>query len=332
MTGCQQKSEDPTEVNIGMTAIENQDYTAALTSFQQAITAETDLVQAYRGEGMAYMGLGRYQEAADSFAAALQETSEKQKETRQDIRQYQAAALYKQGDLTGTIAVCDELLAESPSGDAYYLRGACYMDQGESEKAKVDFDSAIKQRPEDYDLYMNIYASYEDKKQSAQGAEYLQQALAIESDDEQDAYQKARVYYFLENYEQAQAQLTPLIGEKHAEALLLMGKVYQALEDYPHARSMYEQYIAEYGGTTVAYNGIVLADIAEGNYDIALENIALGRVLPQEQGKQELSYNEIIVYEHKQDFATAREKAQAYVEQYPTDELGQKEYQFLQTR
>ena len=64
--GCQQKDTEPTDVEIGMTAIENELYSDALASFEKAVAAEEDLVEAYRGEGMAYMGLGQYEDAVNS--------------------------------------------------------------------------------------------------------------------------------------------------------------------------------------------------------------------------------------------------------------------------
>ena len=330
--GCQQKDKEPTDVEIGMTAIENEFYSEALESFQKAENAKEDLVEAYRGEGMAYMGLGQYEDAVNSFNKALGETRDRQKEARKDIFYYQAAAMYRQEDFAGTINVCNEILKIAPEGDAYYLRGTCYLEQGENEKAKLDFDTAVKEEPEDYDLYLNIYESYREKKLSAQGDEYLQKALEIESSKEEDAYHKARIYYYLENYEEAQAQLTTLVEEKNEDALILMGRVYQAMEDYPHAKNMYEQYITQYGETPEAYNGMVLADIAQQDYDTALANIEKGLALEQERGKQELYYNQIVAYEYKEDFATAKTKAQEYVERYPADEMGQKELDFLLSR
>ena len=48
--------------------------------------------------------------------------------------------------------------------------------------------------------------------------------------------------------------------------------------------------------------------------------------------KQDLLFNEIVAYEKKLDFQTAKAKAEAYVALYPSDEQGQKEYEFLSTR
>ena len=50
------------------------------------------------------------------------------------------------------------------------------------------------------------------------------------------------------------------------------------------------------------------------------------------EGKQELYFNEIVAYERKQDFDTAKTKAEEYVSRYPSDEAGQKEWEFLSTR
>ena len=43
-------------------------------------------------------------------------------------------------------------------------------------------------------------------------------------------------------------------------------------------------------------------------------------------------YNEIVAYEYKRDFATAKEKMKIYLEQYPEDEAALRENEFLSTR
>lgn len=332
MAGCQKREAEPTNVEVGMNAVENGDYRASLTSFDAAVAGGEDLIRAYRGAGMAYMGLGEYDQAVRMFDAALQETDGRMEQTRKDILYYKASALYRQQDYDGTIAVCAEILEMEKEGDALYLTGTCYLEKGEEKAAQANFDAAVQASPEDYDLYLNIYESYKEKKLSAKGDEYLQQALQIESDGKKDAYNKAKIYYDLENYEEAQEQLTELVGEKDADALLLMGKITLALEDFVRSEGLYRQYLAEVGENVEAYNGIVLAQLAQKEYDAALATIAEGLKLEETQGKQELYYNEIVAYEYKNDFATAKIKAEAYVSKYPTDEMGQKEYEFLKSR
>ena len=50
------------------------------------------------------------------------------------------------------------------------------------------------------------------------------------------------------------------------------------------------------------------------------------------EDEQNLRRNEILAYEYKGDFASAKEKMASYVEDYPEDETAAREYQFLQTR
>ena len=332
LAGCQKKSGELSHVEAGAAAIDQEEYSQALTAFETAISQEENLVLAYRGQGMAFMGLGKYDQAVASFDRALQVIKETRTQTKKDILYYKAAALYRQANYTETIGVCDEILEIASEADAFYLRGTCYLEQNDEKKAEVNFDAAVLANSKDYDLYLNIYESYKEKKLSAKGDEYLQQALQIETSEKEDDYNKARLYYYLGNYTEAQEKLTELITEKNGAALLLMGKICLSLEDPARSASMYEQYISVAGEAPDADTGIALAKIAQEDYDSALTSIQKGLKLDQEQGKQELYYNEIVIYESQRDFDTAREKALEYTTRYPADELGKKEYEFLQSR
>lgn len=332
LTGCQKKSGTPTPVENGMAAIEEENYTQAIQSFESSIAEDTDVLLAYRGIGIARMGTGEYEKAVQAFDQALKLTDDKMLQTRKDLLYYKGAALYRQQDYSGAISMCDEILGIAKEANAYYLRGTCYLELNEEDKAKVNFDMAVGKTPEDYDLYLNIYESYKDKKLSAKGDEYLQKAMEIEADSEEKAYEKARIHFALEDFEAAKEELTPLVESGDGKALLLMGQVYLSMKDPEHSRNMYKQYIEKYGESPKAYNGMVLADLADGDYEAALSHVAAGLALEDERGKQELYFNEIAAYEYQHDFETAKAKASAYVEKYPEDEAGQKEYAFLKSR
>lgn len=96
--------------------------------------------------------------------------------------------------------------------------------------------------------------------------------------------------------------------------------------------SVYQQIQKEYGATAQSYNGLALCAMASGDYTGALSYISEGLALDGASGKQELYFNEIVAYERLQDFETAKAKAQEYVQRYPGDEAGQKEWMFLSTR
>jgi len=256
----------------------------------------------------------------------------KMPETRRDILYYKATALYKAGNYDDTIANCNALIEMTGEGDAYYLRGACYMEKGEFDQAKIDFDIAVSKSPNDYDLYLNIYNCYLDKSRSADGYMYLNQALSIHDYSEKADYQKAKIYYCLEDYEKAKACLDKLVEKADQDALELMGKIYLELGDLAHTRKCYETLISKYGETAEYDNGLVLCELAEENYTGAIALIEQGMALEGKAGKQELLYNWIVALQYLGDFDAAKEKAAEYVELYPSDEKGQREYTFLLTR
>ena len=330
MTGCSLLGQDTYYIDQGMEQINSGNYEEALTSFSSAEQEGKHLVESYRGSGMAYMALGEYDKEA--FDRAVDLTKEKQKDVRKDILMYKATALYQSGDYEGAAKVCDTIQTFGDSADAYYLQGLCYMELDEKDKAGVDFTTAVKLSPQDYDLLLNIYECYDDKNLSAEGDAYLQQALAINSDDSEDIYQKARIYYFLGDYDDAKTELNKMADSMDERSTMLLCRTYMKQDDTAHARQLYQQYMDKYGETPEAYNGMVLCDITDENYDSALENITKGLALSNDKGKQDLYFNEIVVYEKKLDFATAKEKAAEYVKNYPADEAGIRENNFLKTR
>lgn len=286
-----------------------------------------------RNEGISYMEQADYQNAIIAFENAYSLCDEKMPETKTDISLYEAACQFKTEDFENVKSTCSRILELGENVDAYYMRGGAFLKLGEMEMAKADFDAASLLAPEDYGLFLNIYKQYEEQSQSAIGDEYLQKALNIPNEDMEDYYQKGNIYFYLGDYSKAREMLAKPAEAKHKEAMQLMGGVYLALEDSIHARNVYQQYIAEYGEEAEAYNGIVLCELADGNYDAAISAAESGLALEgSESTKRDLLYNEIVAYERKYDFETAKTIAARFVELYPDDAEGKKEYDFLSTR
>lgn len=332
--GCAMGGASGDKTVQGNHALDDGEYQQAQQLFAEAIQEGEQEMLAYRGLGLAYMGLARYEEAEQSFQEALDCSDDKMPENRRDIELYLATVQYRQEKYEETIATCDDILKEAAGGnaDAYFLRGASYLYEGLQEEAKKDFDAAVAMQPEDYDLYLNIYECYRQQNLSGLGGAYLQSALDIQGDDVEHYYNRGRIYYYLENYEEAQSQLIGPVESKYEPAMYLIGRVYLAMEDYEHAQAIYQQLQSEFGESAETYNGLALCAIESGDYDTALSYISQGLALDGTDGKQELYFNEIVAYERKLDFGTAKEKAQAYVQNYPGDEAGQKEWTFLTTR
>ena len=65
--GCGDKNE---KVKLGMESIESIDYKGELTKFDEAKTLEENSKLIARGQGLAYLGLGDYDNAVASFLEA----------------------------------------------------------------------------------------------------------------------------------------------------------------------------------------------------------------------------------------------------------------------
>ena len=332
LAGCMGKPSGGAQTRKGLSALSSGDYAQALTLFREAVDSREDELPAYRGMGIALFGLGRYLEAEDAFESALSYSDSKMPETVQDLRLYLATAAYRQGDYQKTMEQCDMLLSDAVSADAAYLMGASSLKSGKEQEAREYFDKAVSCSPEDFSLYLQIYECYDTQNLSAVGDEYLQTALSIPAQTSQDQYQVARIYYYLEQYEKARDLLMEGVEANYRPALELMGEIYLKLEDFAHARSMYERILEKEGESPLVDNGLALCYLESGDYDTALSYIEKGLSIGEEDQLRELRFNEIVAYERKLDFSAARVKAEAYMQLYPTDEDGRKELQFLNTR
>lgn len=329
--GCEMGGATGEKTLEAISALESGDYEQAQLLFAEAARDGEEQMLAYRGLGMADMGLAQYGDAAEAFKAALACADSRMKDNILDIELYLATAQYRNGDYDETVAGCDRILEEYADADAYFLRGACQLYDDRQEEAAKDFDAAVALRKDDYDLYLDIYECYRKRNLSGLGSQYLQDALAIQGEDMEHYYNRGRIYYYLEDYEQAQTLLMGPAEAKYEPAMYLLGRVYLALQDYVHAQAAYRQIQEEFGENTAVYNGLALCAISSGDYDMALSYIAQGLAL-ESGDKQELYFNEMVVYEKKQDFVTAKAKAQEYIRRYPADEAGVREWTFLSTR
>ncbi len=332
--GCAMQEADGEKTVQGNAALDAGEYSKAQKLFQEAISDGEQRFLACRGLGIAYMALGDYESAETAFYEALDAADARMPSNTADVQLYLATVQYRQEKYEDVIATCTDLLDASDEGDAdaYFLRGSARLCEGETEGAGEDFDAAVKLSPENYDLYLNIYESYEKENLSATGISYLQAALDLKGMDTEYYYNQGRIYYYLGNYDQAQQMLIGPVEEDYEPAMFLIGKVYLAQEDQAHALAIYEEIRGKFGDSAECFNGLAMCAIQQGEYDMALSYIGQGLALDDSEDKQGLYFNEIVAYEKKLDFETAREKARLYVERYPGDEAGRKEWAFLSTR
>ena len=222
--------------------LEAEDFDAALQEYEAAISAGVKLAQSYRGAGVANLRLGNYEQAIEDFNHALN-SDKVGKALKKDILSYRAAAYLKTKAYDEAMADCQSI-AESYDMDAdlYFLTGKVALAMDSYEEASADFEQAYGEDAT-YDMALRIYGVYLDKDMEADGTRYLEAALASEAKNAQDHCDRGRVYYYMDDYENALSELTQAADGGNTEALLLQGMVYMAQKDTTSARQQFQAYV-----------------------------------------------------------------------------------------
>ena len=330
LTGCggeNQKTYEQANADL-----EEANYDYALNEYQACISAGYKLAQSYRGSGIVKLRTGDYQGAIDDLTNALND-EKTGKSDRKDLLEYRAAAELKAELYDQAMADCQTLAEDySLNANDYYLTGCVALAMDSYDEASSNFTEAYGEDAT-YDRAIQIYEAYLEKDMEADGTRYLEAALKTEAKNAEDYCNRGKVYYYMEDYSNAQKELTEAVNQKSTEGMLLLGMVYRAQGDTSNARSMYQQYVSEDDSEPAkGYNGLALCDMDDGSYDSALENISKGLEDASTEEMQDLLFNEIVVYEKKLDFSTALSKMQEYIKMFPDDENAAKELTFLQSR
>lgn len=330
-TGCGEE-EETDNYTAGMEAIRNLEYKDAIGYFNAANDDSTDKRLINRGLGLAYMGMSQYEDAISCFENALQLSDGRLREIDFDINYYLATAYYRNGQTQEAISTYDAILALRPKEkEAYYLRGCVKLYGGDYESAKEDFEFAISLDVQDYDRLIQIYTVLVDNGYKEVGREYLRQAIT-ENESSMTNYDLGRIYYYLEDYENAKAYLLQVKISSDYEAALYLGRTYEALGDYNYASSIYNDYTLIDQTKAEIYNQLGLCYMQMGEYESALTAFQTAMSIENNEMMQSLKFNEIVAYEYMEDYKAAAALMNDYLKTYPDDEAAQREYKFLKTR
>lgn len=328
MAGCGEKSDKVTEA---MEAIENLDYRDALVLLDEAKTAGENERLIYRGMGIAYMGLTRYEEAAACFEDALSGSNGLVENIDFDINYYLAVAFQKLGNFSEAEKIYDAILALRPKEkNAFFLRGSVRLELDKYNEAIADFDKAIELDSKNYDRLIEICQVLTHYGYKQKGQDYIKDAMA--SGDKLTAYNTGRFYYYLEDYEKAYVALEEAKNEGGAEGALYLGRAYEATGDFNYAATVYTAYLNKYGDNAEVYNQLGVCEMRKQNYAKALECFQTGLDMQDSGTLQSLSFNELVCYEYLQEYERARSLLQTYINTYPDDEIAKREMEFLKTR
>lgn len=332
LAGCNLKGGSQSDLDLGMDAIEAQEYSQALDCLNRALANGEDRRLTYRGIGIAHMGLGEYSQAVDDFMNSLKGSNGLVGKVDYDINYYMALAQFKSGDLDAALDTYNAILAlDDKQAEAHYLRGRIELLRNDRESALADFDRAVELKSSDYDLYINIYEALDEAGDKADGENYIN--MALEKNGKMTDYQSGLFSYYLGNYDEARKSLeASRKGDDTDKLILYLGRTYEALGDMNYAANLYREYLEQDPDSACIYNEEGLMYLKQEEYMKALTAFENGKALNDPSYNQSLMFNEAVTYEYLLDFKKAGVLMKEYLEKYPDDEEAQREAVFLSTR
>ena len=145
-------------------------------------------------------------------------------------------------------------------------------------------------------------------------------------------YEKGRICYYLEDYENARTYLEKAREEGGYEAALFLGKTYEILGDLNYAISVYNSYLENEEPNARMLNQLGLCKMRAEDYAGALTAFQSAINIEDNGMMQTLKMNEIVAYERLGQYEEAASRMSSYLSSYPDDEAAKREYEFLKTR
>ena len=288
--------------------------------------------ETYRQYGIHCLESGKYEEAIDSFQKALDQSMGKVGERELDICFYKARAHYLNSEWEEALSIYNSIIEYNENARAYYLRGCLYMNSGEEALGLSDFEMAVKEDKDDYEIYLGIYENLVSHNKMDRALSYLELAQGIKGEEGVDYFYKGRILYLKKEYEAAIEALQKALEKEENVASYYLGLVYEQKGETEKADIYIKQYLNSGNATSYDLYQLGCNEAASGNYAKAAQYYEAGLALENVPNKQNLMKGAIAAYEYSGDFASAKKMVGEYLKLYPNDEEAKKEEIFLKTR
>lgn len=325
------KNTKNTNVLAGMEMVEQYNFQGAVESFETALLNNEDKELAYRGLGIAYMGLGDYADAETAFLNSVRNAEGTATALVYDTNYYLASAYMKQGKYADAEKIYSAIIGlKKKEKDAYYLRACAILRQNRYDEAVLDFEKAFALGSDDVELVTDAFVEMQAAGYTEQGRKYLEEFMK-KKEKSLDNGEKGVISYYLEDYENARIYLDSYVNEDDVQRLQILGQTYEKLGDMNYAAVVYQKYLESHEPNAAIYNSLGVCLMNQQKYDEALAVFESGVAMGASDYLQELKFNLIVANEYTGNFEQAKAMMQEYLQTYPDDAQAKRENEFLKT-
>ncbi len=325
------KNTKNTNVLAGMELVEQYNFQGAVENFETALLNNEDKELAYRGLGIAYMGLGDYADAETAFLNSVRNAEGTATALVYDTNYYLASAYMKQGKYADAEKIYSAIIGlKKKEKDAYYLRACAILRQNRYDEAVLDFEKAFALGSDDVELVTDAFVEMQAAGYTEQGRKYLEEFMK-KREKSLDNGEKGVICYYLEDYENARIYLDSYVNEDDVQRLQILGQTYEKLGDMNYAAVVYQKYLESHEPNAAIYNSLGVCLMNQQKYDEALAVFESGVAMGASDYLQELKFNLIVANEYTGNFEQAKAMMQEYLQTYPDDAQAKRENEFLKT-
>ncbi len=356
--------------NSAQQMAEKGDYTASLTLYKKAIENNPDKAEYYIGYGLSLCYSGNYDEALTQFKKAYQQsensvslTGNKQvyygeelvyyakhdyenaikmgqnalkinklNDLNKNIRNILAASYSLNGDTDKALTEYNDIIKEYPDFLTAYMSRASYYEKNEQyDKAESDYQTVIKKDDTYYDAYFSLYYVYVKENKTSLGTGILDKMVKLKADDSSDMLARARAYYCMGDYTDADTYFNEAIKAKNYDAYYYMGIMKMKQEKYDEAIEYLKKTLGGLSNINIGnvYNQMAGCEVKLKDYAQASSYIESGIENADITSYYELLKNQVIIYEKNGDYSGALTAVQKYLSVYPDDSDMAKEEEFI---
>lgn len=164
------------------------------------------------------------------------------------------------------------------NAEAYFLKGMCYKDMGDLDKALSSFQTAVQTEPKYYDGFMQLGLLYT-KKNDPLALQYFENAIRVDSLNTEAHYAKAMYYQTQRKYKEAKEVFKRAlrINMDYTEAhynigwmLLQQDSAKKALREFERVLTTRPDYAKAYYNKGLCHEILGEFELAKADYEQAL--------------------------------------------------------------
>ncbi|MDD6451932.1 MAG: tetratricopeptide repeat protein [Lachnospiraceae bacterium] len=307
-------------------------FLASASLLLTACGADVKAQSSYKKAGISAMDQGHYKEAVSDFNKALKKSGTRITSEVIDINYYKACAQTLAGQNKDSMKTYTSIIDYKESADAYYLRAAAYLKEGDTTKAMADFQKSLSLDKSDSERYLRIYHCLANAGHEKEADSFLDLLLDLPDKDKEVLQAKGQAMEIRKDYKNAIRYYKRALDKDLPEARIDLARAYLASNEKEKAEAEIASYQKSEKETAKSLNAIGELQMTEEKYGDALKSFQKGLKMKDSEMDRALRKNEIIALEYTGDFHKAKKQCESFIKDYPEDPDMTREYQFLETR